>query len=541
MSKRLNSLLFASVPHIVLRLRHHQPVVRRTLIREMSTHGERTFSIVVAATLRGGIGYNGDLPWKRQLKSDLKHFEQVTSTVVDHAEQTIVESKEESARMNAVIMGRKTWTSLPNKHRPLQRRINVVVTRQRIPTADDTDADTDVDPVLQQARREPNTYIASSLQSALKLLSEPPLAAVVADLFVIGGASLYAEAMHSPQCDRVLLTSVLADFECDTHLEPIDSNVYRLQQIGAVKLDDNIPHQILTYVRERHAEEYQYLNLIRRVLRDGNIKSDRTNTGTRSLFGVHMRFDLSQHFPLLTTKRVFVKGVICELLWMIQGRTDNHLLQKEKVHIWDGNGTRHFLDQLGLTDRAEGDLGPIYGFQWRHFGATYVNSQTDYAGKGVDQLMNIITTIKKNPNDRRLIISAWNATDLHLMALPPCHVLCQFYVSDGRLSCQMYQRSCDIGLGVPFNIASYAFLTHIVAHMTGLAVGEFVYCMGDAHIYNNHVAALEEQIKRRPYDMPTLKIQAAAGSRQRLEDWTIDDFLINNYQCHPPIKMDMAA
>lgn len=180
----------------------------------------------------------------------------------------------------------------------------------------------------------------------------------------------------------------------------------------------------------------------------------------------------------------------------------------------------------------------VYGFQWRHFGAKYQDCRTDYTGQGIDQLSQIIETIKKNPNDRRLLMSAWNVSDLHLMALPPCHVLCQFYVSNGKLSCQLYQRSCDIGLGVPFNIASYSLLTHIVAHMSGLKVGEFVYTLGDAHIYNNHFDAMKEQILREPYELPQLRI---LRNVQDLNDWKLEDFNLEGYLAHPPIKMDMSA
>ncbi|XP_058133494.1 thymidylate synthase isoform X2 [Dasypus novemcinctus] len=214
--------------------------------------------------------------------------------------------------------------------------------------------------------------------------------------------------------------------------------------------------------------ELQYLGQIEHILRCGSRKEDRTGTGTLSVFGLQARYSLRDEFPLLTTKRVFWKGVLEELLWFIKGSTNAKELSSKGVKIWDANGSRDFLDGLGFSTREEGDLGPVYGFQWRHFGAEYKDMTSDYSGQGVDQLQKVIDTIKTNPNDRRIIMCAWNPKDLPLMALPPCHALCQFYVGNGELSCQLYQRSGDMGLGVPFNIASYALLTYMIAHITGL-------------------------------------------------------------------------
>jgi len=280
------------------------------------------------------------------------------------------------------------------------------------------------------------------------------------------------------------------------------------------------------------------LNLIRTIIDKGKVKEDRTGTGTISIFGAQMRYDLRESFPLLTTKRVFWRGVAEELLWFVKGCTDANVLTEKKVHIWDMNGTREFLDKRGLTDREVGDLGPIYGFQWRHFGAKYVNKDTDYTGQGVDQLAQVIETIKTNPTDRRIIMSAWNPTDLPEMALPPCHSFCQFYVCDGELSCQMYQRSCDMGLGVPFNIASYALLTYMIAHVCDLKPGELIHTLGDAHVYLNHVEPLKKQLNRIPKPFPTLTF---ARKVENIDDFTFEDFILEGYEHHPKIKMDMAV
>jgi len=215
-------------------------------------------------------------------------------------------------------------------------------------------------------------------------------------------------------------------------------------------------------------------------------------------------------------------------------------LAAKDIHIWDGNGSREFLDNRGLEHREVGDLGPVYGFQWRHFGAEYKDMHTDYTGQGVDQLAECIDKIKNNPEDRRIIMSAWNPADLGVMALPPCHMFCQFYVDTKKneLSCQMYQRSADMGLGVPFNIASYALLTHMIAHVTGRKPGDFVHTIGDAHVYLNHVDALKEQLERLPRAFPTIKINA---DKKNIDDFDYSDFEVVGYKPHKTIKMKMAV
>jgi thymidylate synthase len=292
-------------------------------------------------------------------------------------------------------------------------------------------------------------------------------------------------------------------------------------------------------------EEQAYLDLIQNIIDNGEFRPDRTGTGTYSLFAPpQLRFNLSDNtFPLLTTKKVFMKGILHELLWFIHGSTDANLLSEKGVKIWEGNGSREYLDSLGLTNRKVGDLGPVYGFQWRHFGAEYKDCNTDYSNQGYDQLANIIKTLKTNPYDRRIILSAWNPPAFKEMALPPCHVFCQFYVnfpknSKPKLSCQMYQRSCDIGLGVPFNIASYALLTYMIAMVVDMEPGEFIHVMGDAHVYSNHVDALKEQLTRIPRNFPKLVIKRNVTD---IDDFKYEDFEIVDYNPYGPIKMKMAV
>ena len=289
-------------------------------------------------------------------------------------------------------------------------------------------------------------------------------------------------------------------------------------------------------------EEQQYLQLIRDILDKGHDEMSR-NGKVRSLFGYSMRFSLKDGtLPLLTTKKVAWKTCFHELCWFIRGSTNNKELQEKKVRIWDANASREFLDSRGLTDRPEGDLGPVYGHQWRHFNAPYKSCDTNYDGEGIDQLQNIINDLK-NPetrSSRRLIMSAWNPQQLDEMALPPCHVLVQFNVRQGKyLSCSLYQRSGDVGLGVPFNIASYSFLTHILAKHCDLIPEDFVYFLGNSHIYEDHIEPLKEQINREPYDFPKISIKT---KHENIDDYTLDDLIwLSTYDYHSTIKMAMVA
>jgi thymidylate synthase len=285
--------------------------------------------------------------------------------------------------------------------------------------------------------------------------------------------------------------------------------------------------------------ESQYINLIKHILENGISKDDRTGIGTLSIFSYNMTFNLRESFPLLTTKKVYWKGVVEELLWFISGSTNANILKEKGVRIWEGNSSREFLDSRGLSHYDQGDIGAGYGFQWRHFGAKYTNMYDSYEGKGIDQLKDVIYKIKNTPDDRRIIMSAWNPTDLDKMALPPCHIFVQFWVDSNKkeLHSQMYQRSCDVGLGVPFNIASYALLTCIIAKLCDLTPGDFHYCMGDTHIYKNHIDAMKLQITREPYDFPKIKIKDITD----IDNIKFDDIELIDYKYYENIKMNMAV
>ncbi|MBP5368942.1 MAG: thymidylate synthase [Bacteroidales bacterium] len=262
----------------------------------------------------------------------------------------------------------------------------------------------------------------------------------------------------------------------------------------------------------------QYLDLLQHILDHGIKKQDRTGTGTISTFGYQMRFNLEEGFPLVTTKKVHLKSIIYELLWFLNGDTNVKYLQDHGVRIWN-----EWADE-------NGDLGPVYGYQWRHWRTP--------DGKEVDQIANLIEGLKKNPDSRRHIVSAWNPADVDDMALPPCHTMFQFYVADGRLSCQLYQRSGDTFLGIPFNIASYALLTMMVAQVCGLKPGDFVHTIGDAHIYLNHIEQVKLQLSRTPYPLPTMKINPEVKD---IFSFQYEDFTLENYQCHPTIKGEISV
>lgn len=507
---------------------------------------KRSYQVLVAATRDMGIGKDGKLPWK--LPSDLKFFKEITQITSD------------AGKRNAVIMGRKTWESIPLEHRPLPGRLNVVLTRS---------GSFDIATVE-------NVVICGSIGSALELLAASPYCLSIEKVFVIGGGQILSEALNAPECDAIHITEIETRIECDTFIPSIDSSVFQPWYSSFPIVENNIRYCLSTYVRVRSAaveslsqnndivldsktnsdkfevkqfsflpkmvfekhEEYLYLRLVQDIISDGNLKDDRTGTGTLSKFGCQMRYNLRTTFPLLTTKKVFWRGVVEELLWFISGSTNAKVLQEKDIHIWDGNASREYLDSVGLTDREEGDLGPVYGFQWRHFGARYTNMHADYSGQGFDQLLDVINKIKNNPNDRRIVLSAWNPSDLKLMALPPCHMFAQFYVANGELSCQMYQRSADMGLGVPFNIASYALLTCMIAHVCDLAPGDFIHVIGDAHVYRNHVRPLEEQLQKLPKPFPILKINP---EKKDIDSFVAEDFKLIGYDPHQKIEMKMAV
>lgn len=458
------------------------------------------FNIIVCTDSFNGIGKENTIPWK--LTADLKRFRELTS-------KTSTESLK-----NAIIMGRKTWESLPRK--PLPGRINIIISST----------------LNQDDFSDENILVCSSFDEAL--VERPN----VEKYFVIGGGRVYQDALCDPRCSRVYLTRIEGNFRCDVFFPPMNEDYKLVEEEEMV--DENLNYKNMVYHRVNR-DEIGYLNLLKEILSEGIEKNDRTGVGIISTFGKTLSFDLKRGFPLLTSKFTPFKLTAKELLWFISGSTDNAVLKEKGVHIWDGNTTQEFIDKMGLP-YGEDDLGPMYGFQWRYAGAEYVDCHTDYRGKGVDQVRKVINLIKNDPCSRRIILNSYNVPDLDKMVLNPCHCMVQFYVDTVRneLSAQMYQRSADMFLGVPINIASYALLTHMIAHVCGMGVGKLVICYGDAHIYKNHLEQVAEQLSReeRVKPFPRLKIMREVRD---IEDFTSEDFMIVEYEREGRIKAPMAV
>ncbi|RNF19628.1 dihydrofolate reductase-thymidylate synthetase [Trypanosoma conorhini] len=516
-------------------------------IRMPETAGEgtrlamRAFSLVVAVDQHGGIGDGRSIPWN--VPEDMKYFREVTTKLRGK------KAKPSPAKRNAVVMGRKTWDSIPPNFRPLPGRLNVVLSSKLT-----TQQLLDGLPNEEKRKAAANNIVAvnGGLEQALRLLAAPIYTRSIETVFCIGGGSVYAEAIRSP-CVGVLqaihrTTICTSGPSCsvffnlpETGTEVAGGIEWRRESITTELTSANAEgtNYYIEKLIPRNREEEQYLGLVDRIIREGALKRERTGVGAVSLFGAQMRFSLrNNRLPLLTTKRVFWRGVCEELLWFLRGETYAKKLSDKGVHIWDGNGSRAFLDSRGLTDYEEMDLGPVYGFQWRHFGADYTRHDANYDGKGVDQIKAIVETLRANPDDRRALFTAWNPSALPRMALPPCHLLGQFHVRDGELSCMLYQRSCDMGLGVPFNIASYALLTILIAKATGLRPGEFVHSLGDAHVYSNHIEPCQLQLKRVPRPFPFLIFHR---EREFLEDYEAEDMEVIDYTPYPTISMKMAV
>ena len=482
-------------------------------------------NMIAAFCTNRGIGNNNKIPWK--LKADLQRFKELTIGT-------------NKSKMNVVIMGRKTYESLPQSVRPLSSRINIVLTSR----------DKDLNEENWTFAKYNNlVYIKNYTNLYYWVIGNKEH---INDIFVIGGAQIYNDFLYNELCNTyftaktLYLTKINEKYECDAKFPRIPPN-YTLNNCTDIdsefndKTDKTIKFYYMEYqlINNYQHDELNYLNTLRDVISNAKERHDRTGEGTISHFGCHARYNLSKSFPLLTTKRVYWKGIVEELLWFLKGDTNAQHLIDKNVHIWDLNTTREFLDSAGLTHLKERDGGPIYGFNFRHFGANYVDCDTNYEGQGVDQVKEVLRMIKEEPHSRRIIINLWNPSDLNKVCLPACHTLYQFYVDGDNLSCSLYQRSGDLGLGVPFNIASASLMTHIFAHLSGKKAYELVHTIGDAHIYKNHIAAIEEQLTRTPTPFPILRIKDR--DQKEVEDYVYDDFVIMGYEPLPTIKMDMAV
>ena len=491
-----------------------------------------------------GIGFDGFLPW--QLKGDLQHFKEITVA---------------QSGLNFVVMGRRTYGSLPYSVRPLQNRINIIITNDAF--------------LLENNNVPPNTWYTtwSALQTTLTekyneyMHTNTP---ANKDVYVIGGSEIYKLALDTLEISTAYITEVYYnDKKTDTSYLSFDAffpaydltswrhgpnnTALELCSVSKFHNEKGVNYRYLVYKSHvppgyawQSEESRQYLKIMQDILDRGDERIDRTQIGTLSLFHTVQRYDLSDTFPLCTTKRMFFRAIFEELALYISGRTDNKILQDKGIHIWDGNTTREFLDKRGLTHYPEGDMGETYGFNFRHYGAPYTTCKDVLpldGSVGYDQIANIIHLLKTDPASRRMIINLWNPATQHNAALPACLMMYQFHVNMQRktLNCQLYLRSSDYFLANNWNVCTGALLVHMLCRLEGidLVPGELIIVTGDTHLYKSHLPQVRENLGRKPYPFPALEIKG--GKRQELTDFVFGDFRLVGYKAHPSISAEMAV
>ena len=455
-----------------------------------------TFVGIVCFCRKYGIGFEGNIPWN--IKEDLQFFKKQTIN-------------------NVVIMGKNTYMSIPAKHKPLPGRVNIVLSNKAC--YDDG--------------------VIFTNYADLELVLEPYKHL---KFYVIGGEEIYR--MFYDRMTTIYVTYIDKTYETDKYFPMIgDEFSLREHSVNIWSETEQCNYRFMRYDRDISINvDKNYLALAEKVLKQTCLRKDRTGTDTFSIFGEQISFEIDRYVPLLTTKRMAWKSCIEELLWFLRGDTDANILKKKNVNIWNLNSTREFLDKVGLSRLNEGDCGANYSFQWRFFGQDYIDCKTEYKKHTpFDQINNVVNMLKNDPYSRRIFLSAWNPKDLHNTVLPPCHVSAQFYVDETRgLSCHMYQRSCDVFLGLPFNIFSYTVLTYILAKKTNLTPKRLIISLGDTHVYANHVDQLKEQLLRVHLTAPVLKLDDSVETKD-FDDITIDDFELIGYHSHPSIKATMSA
>lgn len=465
------------------------------------------YELIVARDINKGIGMNGSIPW--HIPVDLAHFKDITTQTAD-------------AKPNLLIMGRKTWDSIPFEYKTFTGRRVLIISTTLPPTFENVVKS--VDAACSYINKHRNMYNR---------------------LIIIGGSTIYKHFLEHDMVSTIHLTEIEETYPADTYFN-FDESDYTLEhsRIQLCHSTDKLTRLTFkTFKKVINKYENNYLSFVEDILKTGKRRDDRTGVGTISKFGGQLKFNLENNtLPLLTTKFVSFRVLATELLWFISGSTDAKVLQDQNVHIWDGNSSQDFIHKQGLP-YSEGDIGANYGFQWRHSGAEYKSCKDDYTGQGVDQLSKVIDQIKNDPYSRRIAMSAWCVSQLDKMTLKPCHILYQFYVEESKdggrddLSCHLYQRSSDTFLGLPFNIASASLLTHIIAKVTGKQAKELIISFGDAHIYSNHVTAVEKQLERSPTGFPKIFIKDV----EDIDNISLDDFTLTNYKHQGTIRAEMAV
>ena len=470
----------------------------------------KKFNVILATDLNGGFGLNNKLPW--DLPIDFDFFKSITK------QNSILPGINDEP--NILIMGRKTWESMDCK--PLFKRTSFVISSNYENLNQKKLSNTIFFP----------DFLSAYIESNYRLNST---------IWVIGGKQIYDTALKHWACDKVYWTEIKGQFEADTFINMKD---YSIKWTSVITKQDTNKNDSNIYQLDFHEGilnpniETQYLGTLYDVISNGYERHTR-NAVTHSKFMKTLICDLADGFPLLTTKKMFWKGIVEELLFFIRGNTDSTKLSNKGVKIWEPNTSREFLDSINFNNYPVGEMGPMYGYQWRHFNKPYPSSDNDY--QGIDQLKKIIEEIKTDPASRRIIMTDFNPQQVNQSVLYPCHsIVTQFYVEFGRLNCSMYQRSGDLFLGIPFNIASTALLLSIVSELTGLEPGKVYLLIGDYHIYGSHADAVYEQLKRTPKKFPKLEM-ISFKTLEDVENASFDDFKITGYECDSAIKASMIA
>lgn len=544
------------------------------------------FNIIAAMDSNRGIGNQNNLPWN--LKGDMEYFKLLTSQLPED---------EYFKYYNVVVMGRKTWESIPPKFRPLPKRVNIILSSQNREN------------VIQDCRNPELVHVVPDWQDVFSIVNQiqssgniggvetdTPIA--INNIFVIGGQKVYESAINHPYCDKIYITEVYNKYETDTFfpklsdgrnnyvlidVSPFNSdfdtiieqqihyrfftyqnNTYFMEQnnihekvvntidnlesyltkdIKDLSLLNQLKRRFLKFGKYRNYEEEQFLDFINEIKTSGVSRGDRTGVGTTSIFGKQMKYNLRDTFPMMTTKRMFIRGIFEELMMYLRGQTDNRILQSKNIHIWDGNTSREFLDKKGLKHFKEGDMGATYGFNFRYYGAKYEGCDKDYTeAGGFDQLNYVIDLIKNDPTSRRIIINLWNPCTLKEVALPSCLCQYQFYVNTEakELNLQIYLRSSDVFLANNWNTCTGALLVHMICNLTDidLVPGDLSVVVGDAHLYNSHMEAVDINLEREPRPFPKLLIK---NQKKDITLFNWDDMEFIGYKPYPGIKADMAV
>ena len=479
--------------------------------------------IVAYCKSNNGIGNEQTIPWL--LKNDLKNFQQIT-----------IKTFKQNTK-NVIVMGRKTWESLPEKSKPLKNRISIVLTNNKSKE------------LVNKIQSYKDTFVKHSFDEILDI-SKLNDQFNVSNIFIIGGESIYKRALESDCVSKIYVTEVYKNFDCDTYFPKIDTEKFKLSYVSKFNSENNIYYRYKEYnklcdksiVFWYNKEEEIYLRVLNKIIIQGLSREDRTGVGTLSLFGERFEYDISDTFPALTTKRIFLKGIFEELMLYISGKTDNKILNSKKIHIWDGNTTKDFLNKRGLSGYPEGDMGETYGFNFRHFGGNYINCKKDYMGQGFDQINNVLHLIKNDPHSRRIIISLWNPATMHKAALPACLCFYQFYVDTKNklLNLQIYIRSSDYFLANNWNTLTGALLVNMICNLKDIDLkpGKLIVNTGDVHIYKSHLEQVKENLTRTPRPFPKLIFNE---EKNDLMDYCYEDIKLIDYNPYKNIKAPMAV